>query len=104
VILRRRDDRHQLIAPFRGLADRLGDHAIGFGIELLHELDELGVVREDVISADLVAEELLWSGDPWCRRLGRRARDTQQDGDDDEAELLLHPPSITKLPRVLRFT
>ena len=66
-VLGRGDDRHQLIAALGGLADRLDDHAIGFGIELLHVLGELGVVREHVVGADVVAEECLRRGDLWAR-------------------------------------
>ena len=66
MVLGRGDDRHQLIAALGGLADRLHDHAIGFGVELAHELGELGVVRQHVVGADLVAEELFRRGDLWC--------------------------------------
>ena len=34
VVLRRGDDRHQLVAAFGGLADALHDHAVGLGVEL----------------------------------------------------------------------
>ena len=63
VVLRRRDDRHQLIAALGGLADALHDHAVGLGVELADELGELGVVRQDVVGADLMAEKRLRRGD-----------------------------------------
>ena len=63
VVLRRGDDGHQLIAALGGLADALQDHAVGIGVELAEELAELGVVRQDVVGADRMAEELLRRGD-----------------------------------------
>ena len=59
VVLRRGDDRHQLVAALGGLADALHGHAVGVGVELAEELGELGVVRQHVVGADLMAEELL---------------------------------------------
>ena len=53
---------------------------------LRHELGELGVVRQHVVGADLVAEELLRRGDLGRRLLraaGRRQR--KRDGQADEA-------------------
>src|SRR5581483_5102199 len=84
-VLRRRDDRHQLIAPFGGLADALDRDAIGLAIELPHELGELRVVRQHVIGANLMAEELLGRRDVLrClgRRIGREQCEQQRDKGD----------------------
>ena len=78
-VLGRADDRHQLVAALGGLADRLDDHAVGFLVDEPHELGELGVVRQDVVGADWMAEERFGRGDP--RRSGARRRlDLRQQG------------------------
>ena len=94
-VLGRRDDRHQLVAALGGLADALDDHPVGLRIELAHVLGELRVVRQHVVGANLVAEELLGCGDPERRNGGGsrgggglRARrlDGHQQGEGDECE------------------
>ncbi len=104
-VLGRGDDRHQLVAALGGLADALHDHAIRLGVQLAHVLRELRVVGQDVVGTNLVAEELLRSGDLQRRRgrrggrrrrggrLRGRGRDTQADDDGEKrkrAESGLH--------------
>ena len=86
VILGGRDDRHQLIATLGGLPDALEGHAIRLGVELAEELGELRVVRQDVVGADLVAEELLRRGDPAVRPAARCGGGRERDGHEDESE------------------
>ena len=81
VVLRRRDDRHQLRAALGGLADLHHLHAIRFLVELLPVLDELRVGGELIVVADVEAEELLGRGDglrPGGGRTGEHQRACQQ--------------------------
>ena len=80
-VLGRRDDGHQLIAPFGGLADRLHRHAVGLRVECAHVLDELGVVRKHVVGANLVTEKLFRRRD-----LGRGRRLGLRDGQGQHQE------------------
>ena len=96
-VLGRGDDRHQLVAAFGGLADRLHRHAIRFGVELAHVLRELGVVRELVIGADYVTEKLFRGGDPGrggCLRLRRGQGEQQEDHTRERTQCHTHPESI----------
>ena len=68
VVLRRRDDRHQLRAAFGGLADLHHLHPVGLLVELLPVLDELRVGGELIVVADVEAEVLLGRGDGLRRR------------------------------------
>ena len=77
VVRGRSDDRHQLVATFRGLADDLGGDAIGGGIDLLHVLGELGVVRQAVVVADGEPVNVLGGGDPGLLGLDGGARHEQ---------------------------
>ena len=64
----RRDDRHPLLAPFRGLADRDELHAIALAGDLVQPLPDLRIVGEKVVGARRAADHLLGIGDAGARR------------------------------------
>jgi hypothetical protein len=63
-LLRRRDDGHQLIAAFGGLADRLQHHAVGLPRELLPVRGQLLIVGQEIVVAEVVPEFLLRPSSP----------------------------------------
>ena len=76
---RRRDDRHQLGAALRRLADVHELHPVRLRGELAPVLLELGVVRELVVVTDVEPEVLLRRRHLPLRRDGRRGRQQQRD-------------------------
>ena len=81
VILRRRDDRHVLRAPFLGRADADDGHAVRFRVPLLQQRRDLGVIGDHVIVADAEADLILGLSDPGLsgrEQGGRRERKNPQ--------------------------
>ena len=74
MILRRRDDRHELRTSFGALPHLLNDHAVAFGVDLLPVLDELRVRRQTIVVADIEAEMILGRRDAALREKCRRHR------------------------------
>ena len=82
-ILGRRDDRHDLRAPFFGQPDRIEFHPVRLAREALEVLVELGVIGQLIVGADPVPEELLRRGQP---RLGAGDRGGERDQHEQGAE------------------
>ncbi len=84
VILRRRHDGHELLAPLGCLADGLQHHAVRLAIQLLPVGRQLLVVRQEVVVAEVVPELLQRRRDRGRRLRQHGARGKR--GDESEAD------------------
>ena len=83
----RRHDRHEVWTPFRRLADLLQHDAIGLLRQRAPVGRELGVVREEVVVAEVGAERFLRRRDVvLCRYLRGQACDERREGQQDRTD------------------
>jgi hypothetical protein len=85
-ILGSRDDRSELRPSLGRLAELDDLHPVRLGVRLLPVRHELVVIRQPVVVADIVAEELLRRRHVSLRARGRRENNQRRDGDATSAE------------------